>query len=337
MTVTPNQLTMFRIVLAIIMPVVVLAGRSPVFFLAAILGFTVALVTDWYDGKLAREKNLISNFGKIADPIADKLLILGLFSACAALNAYSVWWLVFIFLRELVVTWARLVLLRKGKVVPAEQAGKLKVGFQAGSIYASFLFLMFQGSGFFIEPAFGFLNMLGIVLANGATLYSGAMFFFGIFEVKRARLAYAIATFGFIGKLPFAPGTWGSVMAVPIVWLAGSATVELIFILVILSAVGIWAGGRVARAFLDPDPGEVVIDEVCGMILALMFIPLNAWTVALCFLLFRIFDVVKPFGIRWLEKNLPGGWGIMMDDIAAGLITNLLVRGLICLWPALIA
>jgi phosphatidylglycerophosphatase A len=80
------------------------------------------------------------------------------------------------------------------------------------------------------------------------------------------------------------------------------------------------------------DPGIVVIDEVAGMWVSLLFLPLTPVTAVAAFVIFRIFDVVKPFPARRLE-DLPGGYGIMCDDLMAGAYANLVLRGLIALWP----
>lgn len=127
-----------------------------------------------------------------------------------------------------------------------------------------------------------------------------------------------LATWFRVGELaPFAPGTWGSLAALPVaaigaVWpLAGLALAALIF------ALGVPAATRVAEERGDGDPGVVVVDEVVGMILAALGVGLDPVMLGLAFLLFRIFDIVKPFPCRRLE-HLPGGWGIMLDDVMAG-------------------
>jgi phosphatidylglycerophosphatase A len=85
-------------------------------------------------------------------------------------------------------------------------------------------------------------------------------------------------------------------------------------------ALGVWASGRYCAATEQPDSGEVVIDEVAGQWLALVFAaPDNAWHFLAAFLLFRFFDIAKPWPASWAQDHLPGGWGVMMDDIVAGL------------------
>ena len=132
--------------------------------------------------------------------------------------------------------------------------------------------------------------------------------------------ATLIATWFGSGLAAKAPGTWGSLAALPaallLVWLGGvwalAAGVLVVF------TIGLWAAGRYTAAGDDPDPGAVVIDEVAGQWLTLIPVALDPRYYLLAFLLFRFFDIVKPWPIRRLERGLPGAPGIMIDDIAAG-------------------
>jgi phosphatidylglycerophosphatase A len=128
------------------------------------------------------------------------------------------------------------------------------------------------------------------------------------------------------------PGTAGSLAAVVLApfcfyplslyWRAG--------LLALLFFVGVWASGRAARILKQKDPGEVVIDEVVGQWLALLWLPqLIYWQLAVGFVLFRLYDISKPWLIRKSENWLPGGWGIMIDDILAGLMAALTMQVII--------
>jgi len=123
------------------------------------------------------------------------------------------------------------------------------------------------------------------------------------------------------GLAPFARGTWGSLAALPLaalaVWLGGTLALQMVS--AALLAIGIAASDVYARATGIKDPDEVVIDEVAGQCLTLLVVPLAPLPYLAGFLLFRFFDVAKPFPIRWLERNLPGGWGIMLDDTGAAI------------------
>ena len=149
------------------------------------------------------------------------------------------------------------------------------------------------------------------------------------------RLAVFLATVAYCGYFPIAPGTVGSAAGLVVyllVWWTRSPLVEAGLIAVIF-AVGTWAATHAERYFGTIDPGAVVIDEVVGMLVTLAFIPVG-WSGALAgFLLFRVFDVIKPFPANRLEK-LHGGFGIMADDFAAGVYANICLRVLIWLLPS---
>ncbi|MGH9871460.1 MAG: phosphatidylglycerophosphatase A family protein [Pyrinomonadaceae bacterium] len=159
-------------------------------------------------------------------------------------------------------------------------------------------------------------------------------------------LALAIATCG-VGYLPLAPGTWGSLLAVAVYWFAAllmggsidtAATIDAptffgaqVIAIVAITVLGIWAASVTERALAAKDPGKVVIDEVAGQLIALSPLPLmmsiwperlrnDAYGVVMipaAFLLFRFFDIVKPYPARKME-SLHGGLGIMADDLVAG-------------------
>lgn len=144
--------------------------------------------------------------------------------------------------------------------------------------------------------------------------------------------AALIATAFYSGYSPFAPGTAGSALALPLaaaLCVAGPAIHAAALAVVTLAAVP--AAGVVASRLGRHDPACVVIDEVAGMILTLLFVPFSWFAVVAGFLLFRAMDIVKPFPGRRLER-LPGGWGIVADDLMAGIYANLVLRALIWTW-----
>ena len=149
------------------------------------------------------------------------------------------------------------------------------------------------------------------------------------------RLAVFIATVGYCGYSPIAPGTAGSIAGLVVyllVWWTRSPLVE-VSLIVVTFVIGTWAATHAERYFGAIDPGPVVIDEVLGMLVTLAFIPAG-WTAAVCgFVLFRIFDVIKPFPANKLE-HFHGGFGIMADDAMAGIYANLALRLGMWLLPA---
>lgn len=134
------------------------------------------------------------------------------------------------------------------------------------------------------------------------------------------RLAIVIASVAGAGYSPVVPGTAGSLVALVALWLLPFTPAALLASIVAVTAVGIWAGWRVERLLGADDPGVVVIDEVAGMLLSVFLLPRTVPVLLTAFVLFRVFDVWKPFPIRQ-SQALPGGLGIMVDDLLAGLYT----------------
>ena len=133
--------------------------------------------------------------------------------------------------------------------------------------------------------------------------------------------AALIATWFGAGLLPLMPGTWGSLAALPCTWairaVAGPAALAAAALLAF--AFGCWAAATVARTSGRPDPGFIVIDEVAAQWLVLLAAPLDWRAYLAAFLLFRLFDIAKPWPIGAIERGIGGGLGIMLDDIAAAL------------------
>jgi phosphatidylglycerophosphatase A len=152
------------------------------------------------------------------------------------------------------------------------------------------------------------------------------------------RLAVFIATVGYCGYFPFAPGTVGSAAGLIfylLVWWTGSTIIE-VGLIVTLFAAGVWAGTTAERYFGGVDPGPIVLDEVVGMLITLAFIPVG-WSGALAgFFLFRLFDVIKPYPAGRLEQ-LHGGLGVMADDAMAAVYANVALRLSMWLLPGWIS
>jgi phosphatidylglycerophosphatase A len=109
-------------------------------------------------------------------------------------------------------------------------------------------------------------------------------------------------------------------------WLLPWTTVGLVVALVVVTLIGLWAGSRVERVLGRKDPGVIVIDEVAGMLLSVIGLPRSIPVLVTAFLLFRVFDVWKPFPARE-SQALSGGMGVMVDDLIAGLYALVLVMG----------
>jgi phosphatidylglycerophosphatase A len=134
------------------------------------------------------------------------------------------------------------------------------------------------------------------------------------------------------GLLPWAPGTWATIAALPLaacIHLADPAF-RVVFLAGFIG-LATWASGRSQAVLMRTDPPEIVLDEVSGFLVAMFFLPFTWLTLALGFVLFRLFDIVKPFPIGYLEKRVRGGVGVVLDDVLAGLFANLCVRGILLL------
>ncbi|MBI4398132.1 MAG: CDP-diacylglycerol--glycerol-3-phosphate 3-phosphatidyltransferase [Candidatus Omnitrophica bacterium] len=190
--ITPNLLTLLRVILAFV--TFYLLMHSYFWMRLGAFGvFTVAALTDLWDGQLARRSGRVTDFGKILDPIADKILILGVFLCFISLNVYPLWAVIPIFVREVSVTVYRLYLLRKNVVVAAERSGKIKVVVQMISLAVSFFYLMdreytsgISGWPGQIHVSLFWASYLGLAAATYFSLISGWDFF-----RKNIRRSYA--------------------------------------------------------------------------------------------------------------------------------------------------
>ncbi|HEK85128.1 MAG: phosphatidylglycerophosphatase A [Candidatus Saccharicenans sp.] len=149
----------------------------------------------------------------------------------------------------------------------------------------------------------------------------------------KIRLAEIISTFFGVGLFPVGPGTVASLITVFIykIFLYRWSWLLYLIITMIITAIGTYTSTIYAQALNLKDPGKVVIDEVAGQLVALFLIPIEwKWLIS-SFLMFRIFDIIKPLGVKKLE-DLPWGWGIMADDLACGAAVNLLLQAVIFLF-----
>lgn len=135
----------------------------------------------------------------------------------------------------------------------------------------------------------------------------------------------SIATLGFVGYLP-APGTMGTFVALPCVYLFSLVKFPYNFlILTLLHVIGLFVIGKALPAFAQADPKQIVFDEFVGLSIALFGFVYNPAVYSIGFVLFRFFDIFKWCGIKYIEK-LPGAYGVLFDDVVAGVFTNVLLR-----------
>jgi len=148
-----------------------------------------------------------------------------------------------------------------------------------------------------------------------------------------AHPAHLIAFAGGIGLVPGAPGTLGTLVALPVYWLIAPrlSAAEFLLLWAALFVLGVWACGATGRALGVPDHGGMVWDEIVAFLLVLFFVPHDPYWHGIAFLLFRVFDIFKPPPIRYFDRTLKGGFGVMFDDIVAAFYTLFLLAA----WKAL--
>ncbi len=143
-------------------------------------------------------------------------------------------------------------------------------------------------------------------------------------------LVIVLATAGGVGYAPLVPGTCGTLVAVPLLPLLAGLRVRSVLAYVAtvaaLVTTAVWAAGRAEGVFGGHDHSRIVIDEVAGLVVAGLFLPGTWLATGLAFLLFRLFDVVKPFPAGWIDRRLRGGAGVVGDDLVAGAYAGLTAR-----------
>ncbi len=190
----PNALTLLRVILGFIVPIMMLIDDFELRVWAAVL-FAFAAFSDWLDGWYARRYNLITKFGQILDPIADKVIVLGTFIAMSSLtriNMYSIWWIIPIFIREIVVTVYRLLFLLQKRpiVVAAEQMGKAKTMVQMFTLPFAYFYFMFDTYANVNLIVLQYLLFALLLSSLYLTMHSGIEFFVKNWRIIR-RLSFS--------------------------------------------------------------------------------------------------------------------------------------------------
>jgi phosphatidylglycerophosphatase A len=140
------------------------------------------------------------------------------------------------------------------------------------------------------------------------------------------KLALILSSCFGAGMIPVVPGTFATLAGVPLaIALAHLGPLAGAYVLFFFVLLAMWASERSAGALEKEDPAEVVIDEVAGLLLTLFLLPATGFNLCLAFILFRLFDILKPYPIRRLEK-VGGGAGIVLDDLLAGIYANVCIR-----------
>jgi phosphatidylglycerophosphatase A len=136
-----------------------------------------------------------------------------------------------------------------------------------------------------------------------------------------------VATGFYSGYLPKAPGTWGSLVGLLLFFLLHTLNLQIyLAVVAAIFVIGTFAAGEAEKIMDRKDPGLVVIDEIVGILITMIAIPATPLAMALGFILFRIFDIWKPFPIRLIDQRFHGGLGIMLDDIVAGIFSLVILQ-----------
>lgn len=148
--------------------------------------------------------------------------------------------------------------------------------------------------------------------------------------MKQCWIAFCrfIATGFGVGYLPYAPGTWGTLVAIPLYLLIIKFVPNYFYAIVIA---GFLLGNLVCdvatKSFNTQDDSRIVWDEIVGFWITMLFVPSLLWVIVLGFILFRLFDVIKPWPIKYFDKHVHGGFGIMLDDVLAGIFSAAILYG----------
>jgi phosphatidylglycerophosphatase A len=135
-----------------------------------------------------------------------------------------------------------------------------------------------------------------------------------------------VATLGFVGYMPLAPGTWGSVVGLLFAAFLDLSPVVQLLVIASGIVIGIIASDTAEVLIGERDSGKIVVDEFVGYLVSVFYVPHTYAFLIAGFLLFRIFDILKPFPINRIDESLSGGLGIMADDLLAGIYTGVLLR-----------
>lgn len=148
-------------------------------------------------------------------------------------------------------------------------------------------------------------------------------------ESPRDRLVVTASSWLGLGLLPIAPGTWGTFGAFPIWWaLSGASPWIWVVTTVAVALFAIWISNLAEPLYPGHDASAIVIDEVAGMLVCAMFIPFTLTSAVVGFFVFRLFDIFKPPPVRWLDNNIDGGTGVVVDDLAAGVYGLAVMHGI---------
>ena len=334
----PNSITFLRILLT---PVVIalLVQETTTSFGLSLLLFTIAAITDFCDGYVARRMGNFSLVGAYLDPLADKILVLTLCATFVYLQVIPLGIVLVFIARDILLTALRTILAAQGVALQTTMIAKWKTFLQFLLLYGGYSVVAFRLGLLklplvYVETSFLFIAC-GIALLTLYTAVDYAVRYRKIIEslllnikiVDRYEpLMLGVATLGFAWISIPAPGTVASIITTMAVYgcmfLLPPRNPWVGLGLGILFLVAWLCSTRAERTLGYEDPGIVVIDEVFAMLLICYFLPVHSllWYTFAC-ILFRFFDIFKPYPINYVERTIKGGLGIMLDDVVAALYT----------------
>ena len=338
----PNLISMLRIVLT---PVIIalLMQKTQTSFWVSVGLFTIAALSDYWDGYFARRLRNVSAFGAYLDPLADKILVLGVFAAFAYDGIITPALFLIFASRDVLLTGLRSIVAARGFTWQTSYVAKSKTVLQFIVLYGGYGVVATR-LGLIPLPLHMVHNIfLWIVWAIAAlTLYTAVDYLvryrdtIELLIIKSTMLIpidkalLGIATLGFAWVRVPAPGTVASIIATVVAYFAlpffGMFNPWVGLGIGILFFGGWVCASRAAHMLHNQDPGIVVIDEVVAMFMICYLLPLHSmlWYGLAC-LVFRGFDIFKPYPVNVLDQRIKGGFGIMLDDVAAAVYTVLVI------------
>ena len=339
----PNIISLSRVVLIPLFVYFLVKG----YFILAICVFIIASLTDILDGWAARRLKQITKFGEFIDPLADKIFVVSALIAIMAIDPHMEifdFWMIFVIVgRDILITYMRWLAIKQNKPLRTSKFGKVKTAFQM--IFALLIMMVYavkKGNFFDIHDELPYWIMFAIALLTALSglryLAANWRLFFpnNEFAVKAVNKIKEILFTGFYsGYSPVAPGTAGSVVGMCILIAMYFIFNQHFFwaniILIVVSLYpAVLLGDSAVKFFGEKDPQQVVLDEMQGIWITMIFVPFNWITILIGFALFRIFDILKPYPINKIQE-LEGGLGIMADDWLAGIYACLCLHGIIWL------
>ena len=344
----PNQLTALRILLTPVFVVFFLASDLYLTQLS-LLVFTLAALTDWYDGWVARRWGYVTRWGAFLDPLADKVLTSAAFFAFLSLHLVPTWTVWVIIVRDITITLLRSYSEYKGKPIDTSSLAKTKTFTQFVVIYYLLILVIGKETPQIYEQFKSIVDILltpelvdGIMIFTSLlTLYTGILYLITNWSTIRELYATTIvntenstsdithrphwsiiliASTFFAGYAPIS-GTVSSFVALLLYAIPGFEKPTIILPIVLFTfCAGIPIAGIMEKHY-GSDPKEVTIDETVGMWTSLLFLPKTIWIGLAAFFIFRFFDIIKPFPAHIFDRR-QGGFAIMIDDVICGLYAN---------------